>query len=212
MNKKLTKRAALAALIVVATALAACAPSAPAVPTTDPNMIFTQVAQTVVVSMTQTAQAMPPTATPQPTATQAPIATPTVDINVPTAAPIVVQPSGPTATVQYWGDAARLSSQSPLDGKTFKVGERINLTLCLVNIGSTNWTSKYYLGWAAGPNVWPAQTIWKVGDTVKPGGKWCYEIPVVFPGSPGDYVTRWYFKNEKNEKLLEVYFHYLTAL
>jgi len=210
MNKKLTKHAALAALILIATALEACAPSAPAVPTTDPNMIFTQVAQTVVVSMTQTAQAMPPTATPEPTATPAPTAT--VMVNVPTTAPVVVQPSGPTATIQYWGDAARLSSQTPLDGKTFKVGERINITLCLLNIGSTNWTSKYYLEYVAGPNVYPPQSIWKVGDTIKPGGKWCYEIPVIFPGTAGDYVTRWYFKNEKKEKLLEVYFHYLTAL
>lgn len=209
MKNKSAKYAAFSALFLIATILAACAPGAAAEPTTDPNMVFTQVAQTVVVSMTQTAEAMPPTPTPEPTPTPAPTATPFVEVTV---TPVVVPPTYPTATIQYWGDAARLSSQTPLDGKTYKPQERINVEFCLLNIGATNWTTKYALEYAAGPNPWPSQAIWNVGDTIKPGGKWCFLLPVIFPATTGDYITRWYFKNEKKEKILEVYFHYLVAL
>ena len=212
MNKKLSTYAALSVLFLFATVFAACTPGAPAEPTTDPNVIFTQVAQTVMVSMTQTAEAMPPTATPEPTATPAPTATPFVETNLPTSTPLAAQPAGPTATIQYWGDAAKLANQTPLDGKSFKVNEQIVLSLCLLNVGSTNWTSKYYLEYFAGYNVWPSQTRWYVGDTTKPQTKWCYEIPVVFPAKPGDYITRWYFKNDKGDKILELYFHYLIML
>ena len=72
MNTKTRITAWVSMLALAALVLSACGPAAPAEPTLDPNMVFTQVAETVMVSMTQTAQAMPPTPMPEPTATTAP--------------------------------------------------------------------------------------------------------------------------------------------
>jgi hypothetical protein len=193
---------ALAALV-----LSACGPAAPVEPTLDPNMIFTQVAETVMVSMTQTSQAMPPTAMPEPTATTAPTQppAPTADTTIPTLTPM---PIGPTPTVQRFGDSAKWNTQSPVDGKTFKPSEQFAFHVCLGNNGSTEWGSKYYLEWISGNRLWSNEKFFYVGNLVKPGGTWCFDLPSVAPAAPGSYITRWYFKNPDAQFMLEVYFSY----
>mgnify|MGYP000976695525 FL=1 len=125
------KKMSLFALLACATLLlSACGAAAPAEPTADPNAIFTQVAETVMVSMTQTAEAMPPTPTPEPTATMAPTLppVPTVDLQATqVVAPTI--PVGPTATVQRFGDSAQYNTQTPVDGKVFKKGEQFQFVV-----------------------------------------------------------------------------------
>lgn len=195
-------------LSVLALTLSACGLAAPAEPTQDPNMVFTQVAETVMVSMTQTAEAMPPTPTPEPTATPQPTATmaPTADpASIPTQPAL---PLAPTATIQRFGDAAKWNTQSPIDGKVFKTGEQFTFHVCLGNIGSTNWGPKYYLEFVSGNRLWSNTKFFYVGKEVKPGGTWCFDLPSVAPYSPGSYITRWYFKNPDAQFMLEVYFAY----
>ncbi|MDP2964633.1 MAG: NBR1-Ig-like domain-containing protein [Pelolinea sp.] len=207
MNTKIRMIACVSGLALFALVLSACGKAAPAEPTLDPNMVFTQVAETVMVSMTQTAQAMPPTPTSEPTATTAPTSTtaPTVDASIPTKTP---KPVGPTPTVQHFGDSAKFNTQSPMDGKTFKVGEEFAFHVCLGNNGSTDWTTKYYLEWVSGNRLWSNEKYFYVGNLVKPGDKWCFDLPSVAPYTPGTYVTRWYFKNPDGSFMLEVYFNY----
>ena len=198
-------------LALTALVLSACSPAAPAEPTLDPNMVFTQVAETVMVSMTQTAEAMPPTPTAEPTATTAPTQppAPTVDISIPTLTP---QPIGPTPTVQLFGDSAKWNTQSPLDGKVFKPSEQFPFHVCLGNNGSTNWDGTYYLEWMSGYRLWTNAKTFKVGDLVKPGGTWCFDLPSVAPVEPGSYITRWYFRNPDGQMFYEVYFNYKVQL
>lgn len=206
--KKINKKLAWASILVVSVIfLSGCGAAAPTEPTQDPNMVFTQVAETVMVSMTQTAEAMPPTATPEPTATMAPTQPPAPTADV-TQATIPTQPLGPTATIQLFGDAAKWNTQSPMDGKVFKVGEEFVFHVCIGNIGSTDWDTKYYLQYVSGYQLWNNTTTFKVGDVVEPGNPWCFDLPSVAPHSPGNYITRWYFKNPDGEFLLEVYFSY----
>ena len=207
MMKSKQKIFGLTALLAVAAMfLSACGAAAPTEPTTDPNMIFTQVAETVMVSMTQTAQAMPPTSTPaptntpEPTLTPAPVFTPTTETTIPV---------GPTATVIIYGDAAKWNTQSPMDGKVFKANEEFVFHVCMGNVGTTDWTTKYYLVYTDGFNLCYKNKVY-VGDTVKPAGKWCFDLSCKAPATAGTYTTYWFLKNADAAKVLngEVYFTY----
>ena len=207
MNTKTRITAWVSMLALAALVLSACGAAAPAEPTLDPNMVFTQVAETVMVSMTQTAQAMPPTPMPEPTATTAPTQppVPTVDASIPTLTPM---PIGPTPTVQRFGDSAKFNTQSPADGKTFKPSENFVYHVCLGNNGATDWKTSYYLEWMSGYRLSTKSKYYYVGNLVKPGGTWCYDIDSFAPAEPGTYITRWYFKNADGQFMLEVYFNY----
>jgi len=184
---KIDKKMKIAAsLLVFAVFVSACGAAAPAEPTQDPNAVFTQVAETVMVSMTQTAQAMPPTPTPQPTATIAPT------IAVPTAAAVPTQgvptlPVGPTATIQKYGDSARWLSTNPSDGSVLKGGEYRQVTVCLLNDGTTTWTASYYLEWVGGYRLWNDTKYFYIDadESVDPGEKWCFTMPAVPPEAAG---------------------------
>lgn len=196
--------------------LSACSGGAGSEPTQDPNVVFTQVAETVMVSMTQTAEAQPPTDTPEPTATTLPTLPPTatVDPNQPTATAQPTQPpavSGPTATVQRFGDAAKWNTQSPADGTVLSVSENFAFHVCLSNIGSTDWTTKYYLQYVDGQQLWWDTTKFNIGETVEPNGKWCFDLPSIAPDKAGEYTTRWYLKNSTNDSFFEVYFHFYVG-
>lgn len=196
--------AALAALI-----LSSCGAAAPAEPTQDPNAVFTQVAETVMVSMTQTAEAMPPTPTPAPTATTAPTLPPVPTVDpLATQQAIPTQPLGPTPTIQKYGDSARYNTQTPGDGKVFKKGEEFQFIVCFANDGATTWDKTYYLEWVSGFRLWNDTKYFYVGEEVEPGGKWCFYSPAVAPFDTGSYTTRWYMKNGDGEFMHEVYFTY----
>ena len=198
-------------IILAVMVLSACGAAAPAEPTQDPNAIFTQVAETVMVSMTQTSEAMPPTPMPEPTATTAPTlpAAPTLDLAAqPTVATI---PLGPTATIQRYGDSAKWTTNNPSDGTTFSPGQKFNLTACFVNDGATDWNNTYYLEWMSGYQLWRDTIYFYVGETTKPGEKWCFTLPCVAPQYSGSYITRWYFKNGESEYMEEDYFPFKVA-
>jgi len=191
--------------------LAACSGGTPATPTTDPNMLFTQVAETVMVSITQTAAAMPtntpvPTETPIPT----PIPFPTADINAyPTSQPM---PGVPTATVLLYGNHAQWYGQSPADNLTYTPFVKVKFHGCMRNIGDTIWNTNYYLKFAGGPNLWGGTTTWRVGAAVKPGGQWCWDFnPGTMPANKGAYTTWLWFYSDKNQFILDVYFKYIVT-
>ena len=211
MSIKMKKYTWMLLVMAFAFILSACAGGASAEPTQDPDTVFTQVAETVAVSTTQTAEAAPPTPTAKPTATQLPALPPTATVNPnqPTATP--AQPLGPTPTIQLYGDAARWVSQNPLDGKIFDKHFGFVLNVCLVDVGSTDWTTKYYLEWVNGQKLWWETSKFYITDLVKPGEKYCFDIPCISPQTGGEYITRWYFKNEADEKFYEVYFHYFVT-
>jgi len=209
MKTKITKFAGISALVAFGLVLSACGAAAPTEPTQDPNMVFTQVAETVMVSMTQTAQAVPPTAMPEPTITPLPTqdTMPTQDPNLPTQAPPQM---GPTPTIQKFGDSAAYQSINPKDGTTFKTGDEITITICFKNDGSTDWTTKYYLQYVGGYKLWNNTTTWNVGKKIEPGDKWCFTLPAVTPYSPGDYITYYDMKNPDGQIMAQAYFAYKT--
>lgn len=221
MKKKMQKSLGLVAVLAAAAMiLSACGAAAPAEPTVDPNVIFTQVAETVMVSMTQTSEAIPPTATPEPSATPEPTQPPmpTDDLTMSTAdatgqqqpqAGVPTISMGPTATVQLYGDVAKWNTQSPLDGKVFSTNKEFNFHVCMGNVGSTNWTTKYYMHYVDGYNLCDNSKTY-VGETVEPGEKWCFDLNCTAPSSSGPYTTYWFLKNGDGKKVTngEIYFTY----
>lgn len=211
MLKQMKKINGLLILGLAVILLSACSGGANAEPTQDPNVVFTQVAETVMVSMTQTAVAQP-TATPEPTATSIPTLPPTatVDLSQPTATQ-PVQQAYPTATTQVFGDGAKWNTQSPRDGTVLTKSQNFAFHVCLGNTGTTQWTTKYYLQYVSGQQLWWDTTKFFVGSTVKSGDKWCFDLPSIAPDKAGEYTTRWYLKNGTNESFFEVYFHYFVG-
>jgi len=208
MTKKMKKFSGFLILGLLVILLSACSGGVNAEPTQDPNVVFTQVAETVMVSMTQTAEAVPPTSTPAPTVTPMPSLTPTIVSSAATATP---QQAYPTATSQVYGDAAKWNTQSPVDGTVLEKSENFAFHVCLANTGSTDWTTKYYLNYVSGQQLWWDTTVFHVGETVEPGGKWCFDLPSIAPGKTGEYTTRWYLKNGSGDSFFEVYFHYYVG-
>jgi hypothetical protein len=220
MKKSMLKNLGL--VVILATAamiLSACGATTPAEPTTDPNVIFTQVAETVMVSMTQTAESLPPTATPEPTATTAPTqpVVPTVDISAqsgdgaqqPGAVATATTALFPTATTQLLGDVAQWNTQSPVDGKVFTAYEEFTFHVCMSNVGTHDWTTDYYLGYLDGNKACYDNTT-KVGEITESGEKWCFDLSCQAPGSSGTYTTYWFLYDENGNKVTngEVYFTY----
>ena len=194
-------------MILAGVIFSACGAAAPSEPTQDPNAVFTQVAETVMVSMTQTSAARPPTPMPQPTAAmEQPTLAPTV--SVPTQSTVATLPAGPTATVPRVGDSAKWASNNPADGAVFSPGESFQMTACFINNGTTEWNDTYYLVFASGYRLCSHINKFNVGENVEPGGKWCFTIPSLAPPSPGSYITRWHMKNGSGHYMEEDYFPY----
>ena len=192
--------------------LASCTGGVPATPTIDPNALFTQVAQTVMVSITQTAAAMPtnttmPTITPMPT----PMLLPTEDLSlIPTSQAIL--PGYPTPTVMRYGNAAQWYGQGPMDALTYSANQKVSFTGCMRNIGTTTWNTGYYLRVVGGPNLWGSANDWRVGAAVIPGGNWCWVfVPGTMPAAKGVYTTWFYFYSDKNEYIGDVFFKYVVT-
>lgn len=204
--------------IILIVALAACVPGNSATPTEAPEAIYTRVAATVQMNMTQTALAMPTaTATTEPTLT--PTATNTV---VPL--PTIPQPTGlaplptitgmPTTAVQptksnQTGAPLLVTSQSPADGTIFTPGQIFLLYWRLENTGSTTWTKDYYLGWFAGTQIWGVTKV-PLGIDVAPGKFVEVYIHGTAPESAGDYITRWALYGSNGSFIYEIYFHFLV--
>jgi len=140
--------------------LAACGPSAAVSPTEAPEAVYTRVAATVQMNMTQTALAMPtstptsePTALPTATATIVPL--PTIpQQTMPTLtsqAPVVVQP---TIAQNLPGDHAQWMGQNPIDGYITPPIVQFQISWRLKNTGTTTWTTDYYLGFLGGAQIW----------------------------------------------------------
>jgi len=210
MKILLNKYKGVLLLLVFGLLIASCGTGTPATPTTDPNLLFTQVAETVSASIDQTSAAIPtntPVPTQEPTATQIPL--PTVDPNaIPTQAP--AQSGFPTPTVQRYGDVALWTGQSPSDMFIVKQSSSFTFHGCMNNVGTTTWSPDYVLKYASGPDLWPKQRNWPIPDEIKPGEKSCYDIPAIAPVNPGTYTTWWDFTN-KGVMFYQVYFKFIVV-
>jgi hypothetical protein len=195
-------------------ALYACSSPSDATPTTEPNAIYTQAAETVMAQMTKAAalvptetEAPPPTDTPEPSPTTPVFPTlPGPDVNpaAPTNAPAIpTLPTGPlepaagptnTSAAQYFGDRALYQYNVPADGTTFAPCTRFSAAFGWKNVGSTTWTTKYTFRFISGDQL-SGTTKVPFPKEVKPGQKIELDIGFIAPCTPGKYTTHWAIYN-----------------
>ena len=195
--------------LIFVLAVSACAP---ATPTVDPYLVYTQAAETVAVQLSQTAAAMP-TATETPLPTETPIP-PTDTPAVPTDTPeplftLPPQPTipaiQPTATSgQKLGDHASYGSQIPADGSKFSPTKEFRVMFSLVNDGTTTWKPDYRLVYFDGAQISTTKSI-ECGRSTKPGEKCEFYFNAVAPPNPGKYTSRWKLVNDQGTFIYEVY-------
>ena len=194
-------------LLIWITALAlvmACAlPSlgTPAVPTFDPNIVNTFIAQTANAAATQTAAVLPsstptPTLTPtRNTETPSPTATATVIFVLSSPTPLVI----PTFTnVSLGGSgtssdnyACKVTRVTPPNGTSFNPREDFDVFWTVQNIGRRNWdrTSVDYI-YSSGAKIYKISG-YDLPENVKVGNSTNLGVDMRAPKSSGTYQTTW---------------------
>ena len=152
---------------ITATALAACNIGATPAPTMDVNAIYTEAAQTAVAGfaaqMTQTAQAMPPTAMPTNTALATFTLLPTfppvtgstpLGVGTPGAAtPLAFSTPVPTLAGPQCNDSGFMGDVTIPDGSEIHQHEDFEKIWALKNTGTCNWDEGFSFVFVAGENL-----------------------------------------------------------
>ena len=183
----------LTLFLSLALVLSACnLPSAEATPTTDPQAVFTQAAETVVAQLTKSAVQQPPTQPPatQVPPTQAPAATATL---APQPAPATAT-SAPAAPVVQCDSALFVTDVTVPDGTPYGGGATFIKTWRLKNTGTCTWNSTYALVFDSGDQLGGAASI-PLAGTVAPGQTVDLSVNLQAPASNGSYSGFWGIKN-----------------
>ena len=207
-----TRKTTLLFWVTALALVGACVPAfpTPAVPTVDPGVISTFIAQTVNAAGTQTSAVLPtstltPSITPtQPTETASPTATATVVIILSTPTPIII----PTFTnVPGLGGsgtssdnfACRVTRVSPPNGSTFDPRDDFDVFWTVQNIGQRNWdrTDIDYI-YSSGAKIHKVSG-YDLPENVRVGNSVQLGVDVRAPKDPGTYSTTWTLQRGNNE-------------
>ena len=175
-------------------------------PEQNENMIYTAMAETSVVNITETYEALPPTETPTATPTEVPSSTPTEDPPVvPTAVEIVVTDT-PRVSL---ADKAEFVSVLPSPNQ-FKVGQVFNLTWQIKNVGISTWSGKYKFFHLDGIRL-ANQDTFAIDTTVEPGGILTVSMLATAPDTEGSYQTTWAISNPDGIVFYNVYYNLIVG-
>ena len=206
MNTK--KIGALIGLFVVVSILAGCAAAQNATPTTDPKLIYTQVAQTVQAQITTSAR-LTPKASNTPLPTDVPLSNTTQgtpnptfattkipNSTVPAGTPGTALPALPTNTGQapvVVPDKMLFVSQAVPDGTKFNGGDQFTMYWTIKNVGTTTWDKTYtvrlYGGDRFGVQDFP------IPGTIVPQQSVKLSVEMTAPSNSGQYNSIWVLTN-----------------
>jgi hypothetical protein len=198
MNKKI-KRTSFWILVmsIMAIALGACKPTAPVEPTLDPDVIFTQAAETVAAQLTRTALSQPTatnTALPSPTLTPTiQLPTATTESNSTNATPELTSQTGTTPNPNKM---AFVTDVTIPDGQVIPPGAKFVKTWRLKNTGTTTWTANYKVRLWAG-NSFGAPTSFLLAQEVKPNAEVDISIEFTAPSQTGEYISHWILSDDQ---------------
>jgi Ig-like domain from next to BRCA1 gene len=189
-------------LVMLASLLYACGPTAPVEPTFSVSAIHTFAAETVIAEFTLTARAIPPTgtatATEAATATMEGTAQPTATV-APTNNPFETTP-----TQILCDDAAWVSDVTVPDGTQMSPGQDFVKTWNIRNTGSCTWGTGYVPIFAYGEKM--GGIAEPLNGAVAPGEE--VEISVRFkaPSNTGEFASTWRMANASNIPFGENFF------
>lgn len=195
-------RQALPFIILLAFVLSACSGSG-----SDENSVevLTQAAEIAQQSLTQTAEAAPPTATntPVPTATNTPLPSPTptedsgeeADAGGPTATPAQQQAAGSTAPCYR----ASFETETVPDGTEFFPNRVFTKLWRLKNTGSCNWEPNFSFIWVQGDLMEADSVVDLTEVTVFPNEYVEVEVRMEAPPNVGTYKGYWMIRSPTGE-------------
>jgi hypothetical protein len=198
MNKKIKRtRFWILVMSIMAIALGACKPTAPVEPTLDPDVIFTQAAETVAAQLTRTALSQPTatnTALPSPTLTPTiQLPTATTESNSTNATPELTSQTGTTPNPNKM---AFVTDVTIPDGQVIPPGAKFVKTWRLKNTGTTTWTANYKVRLWAG-NSFGAPTSFLLAQEVKPNAEVDISIEFTAPSQTGEYISHWILSDDQ---------------
>ena len=199
-------------MLSVVSLATACGAKVEPTPTTDPNAVMTEVAETAAAEITAAALLTPsPTATLEPTPTIP--ATPTQDL---TAFPTVTgtAPSSDigvaTQSVTTGDNAAWVEDITVPDGKVYRANSYFKKTWRVKNTGSTTWTTDYMLV-NIDDNSWGADLKIPLTTTVAPGEEVNISVSLKAPSTLGDHISRWFLMNPSSQVFGEELYIYIIV-
>ncbi len=198
MNQKYKRTSLWILVILILTSLlGACKPTAPVEPTLDPDVIFTQAAETVAAQLTRTALSQPTatnTALPSPTVTPTiQLPTATTESDSANATPEVTSQTGSTPNPNKM---AFVTDVTIPDGQVIPPGAKFVKTWRIKNTGTTTWTANYRVRLWAG-NSFGAPTSFLLAQEVKPDAEVDISIEFTAPSQTGEYVSHWILSDDQ---------------
>lgn len=167
----------------------------------DPNLAITQVFETAMAALTETAAVQSPTptytSTVLPTFTAAPTLEATATIStLPTAttsSPSFVQPTSQTSSCDIGGFVQDVTIP---DGTTIAAGQDFTKTWRIKNNGTCTWDENYTVVYYSGEQM-AEDTIYSfTTDNIEPGESVDVSVPMTAPTSNGEYYSYWVMRND----------------
>ncbi len=205
------------AAVLLAAALTSCNIGKAPEPTPDVNAIYTAAAATMVAGLssqqTQTAQAMPPTATSTPLASPTPfptfaIATGSIPFGTPGTAivfgtPGTARPTLPSGTGVFsypvgCNDATFIGETKPLDGTMMTAGKLFDKGWSMLNSGTCTWDEGYSFAFKSGDRMQGNDIkITQSADFTKPQHSQAFIVQMQVPNAQGHYKGFWQMKDDQ---------------
>ncbi|MFW5713742.1 MAG: NBR1-Ig-like domain-containing protein [Brevefilum sp.] len=198
-------------LIISSLVISACGPGEP---TLDVDAQRTSFAQTANAQATSTAEALP-TATPteKATATATETVTPTPEVT-PTlseteedaegATP--AEPEQPTSPPSNGADEARWLANDPPDNTEFAPGEEFTVTWTLENVGTSTWTTDYYIQFDSGAAMGvDGEEEFNLPYPVPPNTNVQISVDFIAPEESGETQSNWALFNTSDSAFYDFY-------
>jgi hypothetical protein len=190
-NKKILTTAAV--ILAVSLLISAC--GSPAA-TPSPDMVRTNVAGTVMVQFTKTAQARPTeTATPTitPTKTLIPVTLTPISLTQTPQANTTPQATTP-AVIPGGQDAGVWARSNPIDGTIVDSGSKFTVVVTLLNTGTSTWSTDYEIRFVDGDQMGAPDSM-KMPLAVPPQMSVDFTFEFTAPSTPGTVRSNWSIVN-----------------
>jgi hypothetical protein len=204
--------------ILIFAILAGCGGSPAA--TDDPNLVYTQIWQTVELAQTQTALVITPSATPTntpefsptPEITNTPLISSTPDVSLATSTPLVRNtPLLPGN--EPCDNAVFVADVTYPDGSEVIAGQQFVKTWRFENTGPCDWAEDYYLvfGWQTEGANWQNTMPVRFNTIVEVGETFDISVTLTAPTAPGGYGAWFRLQNNKGFNFGEIFAVYVVV-
>jgi hypothetical protein len=205
--------------ILLFTALAGCGGNSPAA-TDDPNLVYTQIWQTVEFAQTQTALVITPTETPTHTPeasptlemTNTPLLSSTPNVSLATNTPLVRNTPVSPGT-QPCDNGVFVADVTYPDGSEVVAGQPFVKTWRFRNTGPCDWAEDYHLifGWQTEGANWQNTAPVRFNTIVEVGETFDISVTLTAPTAPGGYGAWFRLQNNKGFNFGEIFAVYVVV-